>query len=415
MALNSSSLKAITLAVPLAGAALLPAEAKACSQDYCDYVDAWDSLEPMNAQAIPTDGVLLLQGARDGSSPEQDWLAAVELTVTRDGQPIAGAVETTGVRNVLMWRPAEPLEPGAYKVVGSLDNPELDTYYETCVPDVVMLDFGFEVEAGPSASLVAPKTNAQETLDVAESSDLEQFVCCDGAMPYSYAFDCGGSGDYVSWGDGFCAALQGFGRLRVQASAEVDVPAATDALVVRELLVDGELHTSGFSGPLWVSDVKPFCTSIRVRNVATGETLVSEETCHGADLVAQLGDHALDPTDSLATGCTQPAYVCEIDESGVQWDPDKCTAWPADGVTTGETSTTDDPTGGPTSGGPDSEGSASEGGSGSSGGSDGSASGGQDDLVDHGCACDSTTPSPLGALALLGLGLLRPRRRRAPR
>ncbi|MFY0531134.1 MYXO-CTERM sorting domain-containing protein [Nannocystis pusilla] len=52
------------------------------------------------------------------------------------------------------------------------------------------------------------------------------------------------------------------------------------------------------------------------------------------------------------------------------------------------------------------------GGSEGSEGSEGSASGGQGELVDHGCACDSTTPSPLGALMLVGLGLLRPRRRR---
>ncbi|MFY0531136.1 hypothetical protein [Nannocystis pusilla] len=112
------------MSLALAGAALVPSEAEACSPDYCSYVEGWSSLEVVST-AIPTDGVLLLQGVRHGSTPEEDWLDKVDLTVTRDGQPIAGAVETSGVRDVLLWRPAEPLEAGEYKVEGSLDNPEV--------------------------------------------------------------------------------------------------------------------------------------------------------------------------------------------------------------------------------------------------------------------------------------------------
>ncbi|WAS98883.1 MYXO-CTERM sorting domain-containing protein [Nannocystis punicea] len=407
MAVKSSSMQAMALA--LAGAILVPNEAEACSPDYCSYVEAWSSLEVLHA-SIPTDGVLLLQGVRHGDLAEEDWLDKVDLTVTRDGQPIAGAVEAAGVRDVLLWRPAEPLEPGDYKVVGSVDNPD-DLPYEYCGPDLLEFDLGFQVEAGSSAPLSSPEATITETLIVGASEDLEDFVCCDGAMPYSYSFDCGGSGTYVEWSEGFCAARRGFGSLQVQATVAVELPPSTAAMVVRELLVEGQPFRPGFYDSLTVQSSEPICVAVQLRNLATGETALSQETCHGADVVAQLGDHAIDPAPALAAECAEGAYTCALTEDGWQWDAAHCTPWPAEGETTG------DPTGGPTTGGPDSDSSdsaSSDGSDGSDGSesSEGPASGGQDGLVDHGCACDSRAPSPLGALMLLGLGLLRPRRRR---
>ncbi|MDC0669775.1 hypothetical protein [Nannocystis radixulma] len=408
---NSSSIQALTLA--LAGAAaVVPNEAEACTPGYCAYTDAWQGLEPINAQAIPSDGVLLLQGARTGNSSEDDWLDKVELTVTRDGQPIAGAVEASGVRDVLLWRPAAPLEPGDYKVVGGLDNPEYDVVYEYCAVDLE-LDFEFSVDAEPSAPLSPPQVGTQPTLSVRESDDLEDLVCCDGAMPYSYAFDCGGSGEYVAWGDGFCTGLRGFGTLRVQVSIGTDLPQSTSALVMREVLVDGSPQRGELVDVQTAHLTKPACVAVRLTNLATGESVQSEESCHGdePEIAAQLGDHAIDPGPALMQQCSQGAYTCELLPDQGRWDPDNCAPWP------GEEATTGDPTEGPTTGGPTSEGSAgSEGseGGGESEGTDGPASGGADELVEHGCACDSRTPSPFGALALLGLGLLRPRRRRRP-
>ncbi|MBZ5708141.1 hypothetical protein [Nannocystis pusilla] len=404
---NSSSIQALTLA--LAGAAaVVPSEAEACSPGYCAYTDAWQSLEPINAQAIPTDGVLLLQGARSGSSPEEDWLDKVELTVTRDGQPIAGAVEASPVRDVLLWRPAAPLEPGDYKVVGSLDNPDEDIGYEYCAVDLE-LDFDFAVEAGPSAPLSPPQLSAQPLLDVRESDALENLVCCDGAMPYSYVFDCGGSDEYVGWDEGFCTGLRAFGTLRVQVSIATDLPQATSALVMRELLVDGSPQRGALLDAQTAGLTKPSCITVRLTNLATGESVESEASCHGdePEVAAQLGDHAIDPGPALAQECSQGAYTCEINQEA--WDPEKCAPWPADEPTSG------DPTEGPTTGEPTSEGSEGSGeGGDESEGTDGPASGGADELVEHGCACDSRAPSPFGALALLGLGLLRPRRRRRP-
>lgn len=413
MSLNSSTMtivKAAALAIPLAGVALAPGEAEACSPDPCWAQDVVTSLEPVNAAAIPTDGVLLLQGAQNNGSPDQDWMMQVDLTVTRDGQPIAGAIESSPVRDLLVWRPSEPLAPGAtYKVTGSLDNPE-HPYYDDydCGPDILMLDFEFHVDEGPSAPLSAPKTSADESVQLAEHRGLEDLVCCDGAMPVEYYFDCGGSGGYVEWGEGSCSSLRGFGTLKVGTSAEIDVPAATAAMVTQQLFVDGTAGTTYRAGLISISDSKPFCTAIALRNLATGEVVMSEETCHGAGVAGELGEQDIDPGAALAEKCAGAAYVCVIDEDNARWDETQCTPWPAAGETTGEIETSD----GPTTGGP---------GTSASGGADtgedtgedtGSASGGQDGLVDHGCACDSTTPSPLGLLGLLGLGLLRRRRRR---
>lgn len=395
----------MSLALPLAGAALTPSEADACSPDPCSFVEGWDSLEPVNAASIPIDGVLVLRGTRQGDVDE-DWLSQVELTVTRDGQPIAGAVEATEVRDVLIWRPAAPLEPGAtYQVKGNLDNDETDEYYEGCHPDILALDFEFQADTEPSAPLTAPKTSAQESVFLLQRKTLDDVVCCDGAYPNDYGFDCGYGGESVYWDEGFCAATRGFGSLNVDISAEVDVPPATAQLLARELFLDGvSIGSTLDGGALGTTDSKPFCTSVKIRNLATGESVMSEAICHGAEVADQLGDQILDPSAELGQKCKDTPYVCTVKDG--QWDETQCSAWPGEEPTTGDP----DPTEGPTSD-PSGDPSSSDGTD-----SDDSATAGQDGLVDHGCACDSSTPSPLGALALLGLGLLRPRRRRwAPR
>ncbi|MCY1060620.1 hypothetical protein OV142_36380 [Nannocystis sp. SCPEA4] len=391
-ALNASSLQATILA--LAGAAaLLPGEAEACTPDECAGVDVWHELAPLNATAIPTDGVLVLHGLWYSVvfDSEADWLDAIAIAVTRDGQPIAGSVEAPGIRGVLLWRPAAPLEPGEYAVVGSLDNPE------PCGTDLA-LDFGFSVQAEPSAPLSPPKVDTSAVLSVRGTTTFEDLVCCDGAMPFTAVFDCP-SQERVEWGEGFCASRQGFGVLRVDVSLTTDLPPATDALVVREMLVDGEPQGGDFLDMQSVGEGKPFCTAVRLTNLATGEIVESEKTCHGDDpeTAAQLGIHAIDPGEELAMHCSESAYTCERNEDGDRWDPATCSPWPADGATGGE----------PTEG-PSSDGSGGE-------SSEGSASGGADDPFGLGCACDSRRPSgPLGALVLLGLGLLRRRRPGAP-
>src|SRR5690606_30919408 len=170
----------------------------------------------------------------------------------------AGAVEPTAVRELLIWRPSEPLEPGAtYKVTGSFENPEDEYYSGYCAPEVLLLDFEFHADMGPSAPLTTPTAEVDEEMQLSAWNGLADLVCCDGAMPVEYYFDCGGGGGYVEWGDGFCASRRGFGTLHVTTSAEPDVPPSTAAMVAQQLVVDGVPGLSRLGGPLSTSDAKP--------------------------------------------------------------------------------------------------------------------------------------------------------------
>jgi MYXO-CTERM domain-containing protein len=383
----------MSLAVPLAGAALLPDEAEACSPGQCTVVDLWTEIGPVNAAArIPIDGVLLLRAAHGGGAHEDELLSKLGLTVTSDGQPIAGALEATQVRNVLAWRPADPLVPGAvYKVVGQLDNTLEGEEYDYCADDLLPLDFEFIADDGPSAPLAAPEVAAAEEVALSEGDALADLVCCDDAFPAEYYYDCGGAGDHVNWSTGHCASLWGTGRLQVALTVESVVPPATAQMLSVQLVVDGEPREQQIATELTSRATQPFCTEIVLRNLATGESATSKQLCHGDAVAAQLGKQLLDPAAELAAECAGAAYVCELVEDGSSWDSTKCTPWPDEAATTGDP-TTGDATGGTT---------------------DGPATGGEDDgLVDHGCSCDAGTRGSFEALGLFALGLLRRRRRK---
>lgn len=401
MASVKSLLTTASVALPLAGAALTPAEAEACSVDPCYFVDLIQDLAPINAASIPIDGVLLLQATQTGDSPDADWLATIDLTVTRDGQPIAGALETSAIDNILVWRPAAPLEPGAlYKVTGTLDNPDVEPYYEGCAPDLVMLDFDLQAGLEPSTPLAAPEVEAAELVNTLEILDaLDAFVCCDDAFPFEYSFDCGGSGTYVSWDAGFCAPLAGVGVLSVQVAVTPSTAPATAALLSHELVVDGAPSGQVLTTQLGANRQTPFCTEVVQRNLATGEQVKTPKQCHGDAVAPQLGPQDLDPGPTLARKCQGEPYTCVAVDG--RWDPAQCTPWPAAEATT-SASSTDDPSGG------------GETASGSGTDTQGSATAGEDDLVKHGCVCDARRGAPPGGSAVLLLALLA-RRRRAPR
>jgi MYXO-CTERM domain-containing protein len=395
----ASALKTISLALPLAGAALIPDEADACSPWQCAYVDLWNEVEPVNAAAkIPIDGVLLLRAAHDGGADEDELLTKLGLTVTSDGQPIAGALEPTDVRNVLAWRPADPLVPGAvYKVVGQLDNTVEGEQYDYCADDLLPLDFEFIADDGPSAPLAAPEVTAAEEVELSPGDELEDLVCCDDAFPAEYYYDCGGAGDHVGWSTGNCASLWGTGRLQVALTIDPVAPPATAQMLSVQLVVDGQPREPRIATELTSSAIQPFCTEIVLRNLATGETATSKQSCHGGAVASQLGRQLLDPSAEIASECVGAAYVCELNEDGSNWDATKCTPWPGEAATTGDETT--GPTTGDETGGDQTTGGPATGGEG-------------EDLVDHGCSCDAGTRGSFEALGLFALGLLRRRRRR---
>ncbi|MDC0672087.1 hypothetical protein [Nannocystis radixulma] len=349
------SIRALSVSLPLVVAALPANEAEACGPgpdvDACWYADEWAELVPVNAAAIPIDGVLVLQGAQTGNSPDAEWLAAIELTVTRDGQPIAGALETTEVDDVLVWRPAAPLVPGAtYQVTGSLDNPDGDPEGYECGPDLLPLAFEFHADAGPAASLASATLSTEASVLVIPRLVLDELVCCDGAMPVlEQNEDCA----YVpEWDHGDCVTTLARGRLQVVGKV-ADLPASTLSMTSRRMVVGGSQMLPILGAEPTVVYDDPTCTRVKLRNLANGETVQSEETCHGEDL--PLGDQPVDPAPQLAELCQGPPYVCELHESELWWNPSACSPWPEDAGTTGDT-TGEPETGGDTTGEPETSG-----------------------------------------------------------
>ncbi|MCY1064911.1 hypothetical protein OV090_09080 [Nannocystis sp. RBIL2] len=336
------SLCALSVSIPLAGAALVPAEATACSpgpqHGPCWYADQWAALAPVNAAAIPIDGVLVLQGTQTGPSPEAEWLDAITFTVTRDGQPIAGAIETTGIDDVLIWRPAAPLVPGAtYQVEGALDNPDEDPEGEACGPDLLPLVFEFHADAGPAAPLATLTTETQGIVTITpQIAELDALVCCDDAIPFLFETD--DCEIEIKWNKGACATLMGEGRLGVTMTTK-GVPASTLAMTSRRLVVDGVPGATFVGADPATSSLAPVCLQVQVRNLASGEMVLSEPQCVGDDVVGSLGKQEVDPSAELAALCAGSPYECNV--QGDVWQPDECEPWPAEMGTTGESTDTD--------------------------------------------------------------------------
>ncbi len=385
--------------------ALVPDEARACGQS-CPDIGYFNDVQPVNAAAIPIDGVLVLQAA--GQDLEDPALIdSLELVVTRDGQPIAGAVEATAGVGVLVWRPSLPLEPGAHAVHISFSNPENDDYGAGCGPEDGESDFEFLVEDVPSQPLVSPVVTHKQSVVSQASRDLKDLACCDGAFPEENGGGgCGGEQSY--WFQGQCASLLATGLLQIELTAEPQQDPATSGLLLRSFLVDGAPVAIGLTVTAKPRLDHMFCTQVELLNLATGETSISESVCHGDDVAAQLGPQVVDPMVELAGKCEGALYTCAIiGDSLKRWDPEACTPLEADETSDGPTSSdsqsaTDsadvESDSDPTTAGPGSDTAPT--------------SGDQDGLIDHGCACDSGPGDPAALLGLLGLGLLARRRRR---
>lgn len=399
--------------------ALAPEVAEACSPDPCWGSTRVGEVKAVNAASIPVDGVLVLQTLHNSGVVDTDALAGLELTVTRSGQPVAGAIEDTDGAGVLVWRPAAPLEPGVYLVEGALENGEDDAYYDDyCGPDVVDIDLEFTVVNASAEPHAAPKVAAEESVEKIPSTALADHACCDGGFAY-LGYSCGP--EYVGWNEGFCAPTAATGYLRVVLEISSDAPTATKGLLLTTVRKDGEIVYTGLDTQFFTSGPKQTCTVVEQTNLATGEVVAAAEQCHGQDVAEQLGPQVLDPNVEIADKCTGPLYTCEVKaDDDFSWDPEKCTPLVPEGEDTGETETDGPVTTSETDSGASQSGSESQSGGESQSGSDSEA--GTDtatdadtageDLVEHGCACDAGPGDPAGLLGLAGLGLLGLRRRR---
>lgn len=369
--------------------ALAPGVSAACpapDAPSCQALDFWFELTPTNAASIPADGVVVLRGRHHGGADEP-WLDKIAVEVTKDGEAVAGALETTAQQGVLVWRPAAPWEPGAtYAMKGSLTNPEIDPACFLGGSEDIPIATDLHIAAMDGAALGPTNFTAVTHLDVAPEVALATVACCPGVLPEYY--DASGCGDYgVFWEGGGCAPTVSHGTLTVQFAGEPAAKGpAADQLLYR-LKVDGEVYASGAAPSFVVVTEAPFCAVIEAEDLAGGEITTSAEQCFGQDVAGEIGVFPLDPSD---------AFDCELQQCtvlGDTWDPAKCTPFvPVVAPTTSDTMTD-----------------ASDG-SDASGSSD---TGTAQDGDAQGCACDARSAGDAGLLALVGvLGLARRRRAR---
>jgi hypothetical protein len=391
----SAPRSSLTLAFPLVATALVPDEADACPVEYdCDDVPAWVDLDLRNAAAIPVDGVLVFEGKRLG---EGDPLANITVAVTRDGQPVAGAFEATTHRDALIWRPAEPWQPGAgYVAEGVAMNPGI---YGYCGLEEQPFGSDFVVDSEPSGALGVPEFTGTVTPQNTYELSLENIACCESAAPPTLSSGyCGGY--YVQFETGACAPTRttGYFTLEILGDPAADGPVAAGivyAIKQDDVVVETSMDPSV---AYYTTHTAPVCVIVEAIDLGTGSVTVSAEQCFGQDIVDELG-----PKDIV------PDLVCPLEQCAVvdnTWDKTMCTPFPGDPDTDSDTPTggdTDTPTGGDTDA--------------LTGGDTDPGSGSTDNATDpeesgdNGCACDATTAPP-GALLAVPLLLAARRRRR---
>lgn len=384
--MDSDKLVAQALAFPILAATVTPAVAEACSTYDCGSYEHWVDLAVVDVAKIPSDGVIVLQGTHFGDDLAS--LPAIELTVTKDGQPIAGALEASSMHGVLVWRPAEPWQTGAtYAVAGMVTNPEEGA---ACGPPTIPIDAMVNIDVASGVALVPVEFSGEAQVQLSPVASLATLVCCEGTAPSS-GYGCGGPDLY--WDAEECAPTQGHGYLSVEISGQAAAAGPTAAQIVYTLKVDGKVDTSNLVPVFSVSRDTPFCAVIEASYLASGAVTASEERCFGEDMAAMLGPQALDPAANLQCVLEQ----CVTADN--TWDPTMCVPYDPSQPT-----------------GSDGSDSASDG-SGSDAGSDagsgsGSATAGEGD-GDKGCACTVRPTGDAGLLALVGLvGLARRRRAR---
>lgn len=310
--------------------ALLPDEASACTPDPCANTTAFVGLQRVGADVgevdVPIDGVLVMQAQSFGEMTQDALLAGLTLSVSRDGAPVAGAVEAVyrqGLPGILLWRPAELLVPSVtYEVTGSFANP--DGVPGECAAKQVEIGFDFTTAPGRALPLAAPQIWTTASYSESPIVDLDSLICCDGAIPSKQEL-CG-IPQGISWSAGECVSATSRARLAVSLGVASILDNATAGQWGRALYQDGEeiQATLGQSFSRQLSAAA--CFTIEQFSLASGEVLVSEERCLGDDLTLPLGDLRNNPSELLADLCADTPYICEVGEAG--WVAERCIPWP---------------------------------------------------------------------------------------
>ncbi|HWB79224.1 MAG TPA: MYXO-CTERM sorting domain-containing protein [Nannocystaceae bacterium] len=331
---------------------------------------------------MPTDGVIAFRATAYGELA--DALASLEIAVTSDGVPIAGAIETVllstsdgfGLSHELfvVWRPSAPFEASStYLATITAEDP----WGESPPVNEATVTTG----AGPAAAF-PPIAIGDAVLDTV-SIESGPRVCCDD----------GNDGDC---GFGMCAAPEVEDRASLTATVTTGAdPLFSQAFVRARAGIDGSTEAYGAVGRADEADqiglqhafeaAGSYCLAVELVSLIDGSVSEPVSVCvDNGELVLETG--ANPQFEGWLGGCIDDPYWEDTNEPYV----------PSTGESEGE------------------GGSESEGEGGSEGGSEGEGegSGGQDDDAAKGCGCDVDDRGSFGAgLLALALGLLVRRRR----
>jgi hypothetical protein len=372
-------------AIPLVAVALAPEIANAsnvsCGEPYydpCDALSGWVDISMVSTGKIPIDGVLVLQGAVQGTPPGPD---SVVLSVTTGDVPLAGTIELTSVPGTVIWRPDAPWAAGAtYLISGTASNAEGDG---TCLPVDLPISGEVTIDAAPAPALDPASLAGVELENFIPTISLETLACCEGVGPSANPGGCGS--DPINYDPAQCTPTEGTGYFDLSLSAAPVPTGPVAQQVAYRFNIDNQPGPSTLAPMFDLAFLSaPVCASVDVIDLGSKAVVPGPQKCFGEGLAAKLGVQPLDVTDVL--DC--PFQTCAPNTNYDGWDLNNCTP-PGDSPTTGPTDA---------GGGDDSSG-------GGSGGADG----------DKACACDASPRPGAGLLMMIGaLGLAR-RRRSRPR
>ena len=188
--------------------------------DYCGGVLHLDNLAPRTLDAIPIDGVLVLQATGGGVWDPNTALDHIALEVTLAAVPVPGTLAATDVPNLLTWRPDDPwMADTTYQVGGTLSNPGVPAQ---CADESIPFAFDIAVGSEPADALVPSTLTGTEQLVETPLISLESLACCPGVSPTVNNSNCGGS--TINFDPAQCTPIVAVGALQVDMTG---TPSAT--------------------------------------------------------------------------------------------------------------------------------------------------------------------------------------------
>ncbi len=300
-----------TLAVLGLAAGVPSADARATFCDGC--TESGPNSVSAVSTSVDPEGVLVLWLSHlpPGEAWPSSW-SRVSIQVTDDaGNGIEGELETHPDMIRAAWRPASALPPGDYVADIVLERDEPCGPRETSIPFV----------AQPQDSPDWPELSLETEIIEAELRDLDDLVCCDGAMPYlAYPMFGDGCSESKSLYDDFpCSAPRQRTFAQIRASLPDDAPSR---FAVRERTQS--VYPTGGTNTFVVRTESDACLEFEIVDLVTLD--VQPHTwCPDVPL----GTSPRPEFESDLDGCKSPPYVCET--QGDAWRSDRCTLWPDGG------------------------------------------------------------------------------------